>query len=366
MSKLLTSAGLMSGTSCDGIDASLIESDGENKINLITNHYFPYEKNFKIELKDLKKLINNTLDLKKFKKDIDQLENRITLYHHECIEELKLKIKSKKIDIIGIHGHTIYHSKKEKISLQLLNAKLLKEKIKTNFIYNFRNNDIAAGGEGAPLVPIFHKALRHKLNLNLPAIFINIGGISNITYIDINENLISFDCGPGNSLLDQYIQTQSGFNKLFDQDGEIACKHKYNEVILETYLNNKFYQLDYPKSLDVNDFDISGVRGLKTGEAVATLSELTVRSIIKAVDDVKNNAKKIILCGGGRKNKYFLNRIENLLKLPAIDINQFDIDGDYIESSAFAYLAIRSFQGKPITFPETTGVSKPLTGGDLF
>ena len=132
------------------------------------------------------------------------------------------------------------------------------------------------------------------------------------------------------------------------------------------YLNNKFFQLNYPKSLDVNDFDISGVRGLKTGEAVATLSELTVRSIIKAVDDVKNNAKKITLCGGGRKNKYFLNRIENLLKLPVIDINKFNIDGDYIESSAFAYLAIRSFLGKPITFPETTGVLKPLTGGDLF
>ena len=235
-----------------------------------------------------------------------------------------------------------------------------------NLVYDFRGNDLKNGGQGAPLVTIFHKLLQKKLQLKLPIVFINIGGISNLTYLDKNDEIVSFDSGPGNFMIDKLVQMKSDNKMQFDKNGEIAFKGKVDINILESYLNDPYYESLPPKSLDVSDFNLSPIRGLTIENAVATLSELTSVTIINSLNFFSKKPKKIILCGGGRKNKYIFERIKKISNISTLNIDKYKINGDFIESQAFAYLAIRSFLKKPITFPETTGTSRPTIGGKLI
>ena len=233
-------------------------------------------------------------------------------------------------------------------------------------VNNFRERDINNGGQGAPLAPIFHKLLQRKLKLKTPLMFVNIGGISNVTYLGKNEEIISLDTGPGNFLIDKILQLKSKNKTQFDKDGAVAFSGIIDKNILDSYLSDPYYELLPPKSLDVNDFNLSSVRSLDLENAVATLSELTALTIVNALNFFNNKPNQIILCGGGRKNKYIFERIKKLSNIFTSKIDRYEINGDFIESQAFAYLAIRSFLKKPISFPETTGTSKPSTGGDLI
>ena len=235
-----------------------------------------------------------------------------------------------------------------------------------NVINNFRENDINNGGQGAPLVPIFHKLLQTKLKIKTPLLFVNIGGISNLTYLAENKKIISLDTGPGNFLIDKILQLKSKNKIHFNKDGTIAYTGRVDKNILDSYLNDPYYESLPPKSLDVNDFNLSPVRSLSLEDSVATLSELTSVTIVNALNFFSIKPKEIILCGGGRKNKYIFERIEKLSNILTNNIDKYKINGDFIESQAFAYLAIRSFFKKTITFPKTTGVLKALTGGRLI
>mgnify|MGYP006165188627 CR=1 FL=1 len=368
MKKLITAIGLMSGTSCDGIDASIIKSDGEDELSLIGDFFLPYEEKTRIRIRTFKEKIDKVLDLQANKNEIADLEKEITLLHFKATNLLleKLKIDKSKIDLIGLHGHTIFHSFNYKKTKQLGDGKALSELMDLNVIYDFRENDLKNGGQGAPLVPIFHKLLKKKFKLKGPVVFINIGGISNLTYLDNNNEMISFDSGPGNCLIDKYLQLKSNGKTQFDKKGEIAFKGQVDKNILDTYLSNPYYESLPPKSLDVNDFNLSSVRGLNLENTITTLSELTALTIVNSLNFFSHKPHKIILCGGGRKNDYIYDRVKKISNTSTINIDNYKINGDFIESQAFAYLAIRSFFKKPISFPKTTGVLKPMTGGKLI
>ena len=251
------------------------------------------------------------------------------------------------------------HRPKDKISLQIGDGEILSNETKKPVVYNFRENDIRCGGEGAPLTPIFHKLLAKKFNLKLPLSFLNIGGISNITTIDNGMNLYSSDIGPGNCMIDNWIRINS--NKSFDENGSISKKGNIDKFILDQTLDNYFNSSIVKKrSLDINDFDIQFIRGLSFENGARTLTEITAEILSSKI---KN--EKIYVCGGGRKNKLLIELIEKKIGRKLFLIDDLNIDGDFIESQAFAYLAIRSKLGKPISFPETTGCKNPSVGGTL-
>ena len=368
MNDLIISIGLMSGTSTDGIDASIIKSDGENEVHFIGNQFLPYDEKIKLKIRNLKEKINLSIDLEKNKLEIDSLEREITLLHAKLVNLIikKYEVINSKIKLIGFHGHTIFHSFKEKKTKQIGDGKLLSQLTKIDIVNNFRENDIKNGGQGAPLVPIFHKLLQTKLKLEMPLLFVNIGGISNVTYIGTSQEIISFDTGPGNFLIDKILQLKSKHKTQFDKDGMIAFTGTVNKNILDSYLSDPYYDSTPPKSLDVNDFNLSPLRSLSLENSVATLSELTSLTVVNALNFFNPKPNEIILCGGGRKNKYIFERIKKLSNILTNNIDDYEIDGDFIESQAFAYLAIKSFLKKPISFPKTTGVSKPSMGGDYI
>jgi len=368
MNDLITSIGLMSGTSSDGIDASIIKSDGDNEVHFIGNQFLPYNKETKFKLRALKEKINLFTDLEKNKIEINTTEKEITFLHAKIINLIveKSEIKKSKINLVGFHGHTIFHSFKEKKTKQLGDGKLLSQLTRLNVVNNFRENDVNNGGQGAPLVPIFHKLIQTKLKLKMPLLFVNIGGIANLTYLNKDQEITSLDTGPGNFLIDKILQIKSKNKIEFDEDGEIAFSGTVDKNILDSYLTDPFYDSLPPKSLDVNDFSLSLLRGLNLEDSIATLSELTSLTIVNALNFFNSKPKEIILCGGGRKNKYIFERIKKLSNISTNSIDKYKINGDFIESQAFAYLAIRCFLKKPISFPETTGVSKPSCGGDFI
>jgi anhydro-N-acetylmuramic acid kinase len=293
------------------------------------------------------------------------------MFHANVVQEITLN-NSHKIDLVGFHGQTMFHSFKEKKSKQLGDANLLHQLTKKKIVYNFRANDILDGGQGAPLTPIFHHLLIKQKKINLPTCILNIGGIANITAIKKIglENIRSKDIGPGNCLIDEWVRKNS--NKNYDEDGKISSSGNINEIILEQAFELFLNESDSKTlSLDTKDFDVSFVRGLSLEDGAATLTELTSRILSVAINSLDDNKIKnnwnILLCGGGRKNKDLIKKIKNnISKNFQLDlIDKYEFDGDFIESQAFAYLAIRSFLSLPLSFPNTTGCKNPCAGGDI-
>ena len=364
------SLGLMSGTSGDGVDTSIIRTDGINQYELIKDKYFEYDLKIYKDIHSLKEKIHKTEHLKKYKNEINNLERNITIFHAEIIKQLNISENT----LIGFHSQTNYHNPDEKTSRQLGNGKLLHQLTNRNIVFNFRKNDILNGGQGAPLTPIFHHLISIKNEIRLPVCFLNIGGISNITIVKEKKNLselISKDIGPGNCLIDNWVRKNS--NKKFDQDGILASIGIKNEIIFEQaqelYANRNSKK---KKSFDVNDFDISFVRGLNLQDGAATLTDFTASTIAEelslSLKEFKKNPLDVLICGGGRKNKLLLKKIEEniSLNINLKLIDDYNINGDFIESQAFAFLAVRSLQGLPISYPNTTGCEKPCVGGELI
>ncbi len=353
MSKEYTALGLMSGTSGDGVDASIIQSDGQNKCKVILDKYFEYDSDIYKNIYKLKEKINNSKDLKILSKEIIELEKKITLFHAKIFIDLS----HEKVDLLGFHGQTIFHNAEEKISKQLGDGKLLSTLTKKNVVYNFRENDLKNGGQGAPLAPIFHKLLVDNKKIDLPVTILNIGGIANITSVQKGNKIYSSDIGPGNCLIDKWIRLNS--DKKYDKNGSVAKAGKINKIILNQSLEN-FYESDISKkrSYDIKDFDLSFVRGLSLEDGAATLTEFTA-----SILSTKKIDNKAYICGGGRKNLFLLDSIRKKISSEIKLIDDLGIDGDFVESQAFAYLAIRSYLELPISFPETTGANKACNGG---
>ena len=371
MTREFRALGLMSGTSGDGVDASLISSDGIDQYNEIINRYFKYDQKIYENLHNLRGKILKFEDLQKNVNEIKNLEKEITLFHAKVISKI-LDTTDNKVDFIGFHGQTIYHNSLEKISKQIGDGNLLSQLTKKTVIYNFRQNDIKNGGEGAPLVPIFHRLIVKQKKIGLPVCILNIGGIANVTAIDEYDkySFLSRDLGPGNCLIDEWVRKNT--KSKFDNNGELAKKGRTNDLILKQALDNFDNRPNKNiLSFDTKDFSLGFVRGLNLEDGAATLTDFTGRIIREELSnflsDTIKKKWKILVCGGGRKNLTLVERIKSRLvkNLVIQPIDDYDVDGDHVESQAFAYLAIRSYLDLPISFPKTTGCKEPTTGGVL-
>ena len=362
MSKSYYSLGLMSGTSMDGVDASVIQTDGKGEYTAILDKYYQYPKSFFKNLTTLRDKIKSSKDLKKYQKQIKSVEKKITIFHAKAVNEILNKTKAN-VDFIGFHGQTIFHNAEEKITKQLGDGKILSKLTKKKVVYDFRQNDLKNGGQGAPLTPIFHKMLTEKFKIK-PVSFYNIGGIVNQTTIWEDGYLSGEDVGPGMCLIDQCVRTK--FKKKYDTNGFIAKSGKVNQKILDKAVNiflfNEYNPSIIGRSFDIKDFDDSFVNSLSLKDRVATLTEYTAEIMLMDFSLDEWQKHKIVLCGGGRKNKFLINKFKKEKYIFNL-IDDFGIDGDFVESQAFAYLAIRSYLKLPISFPETTGCSRPCTGG---
>ena len=375
--KLYTAIGLMSGTSMDGVDVSLIRSDGFNQFTNILDEYFEYNESLHQELIELRNLIININDLEQHSSRLKELEKVITVFHSKIVNEISNKYEDQ-IDFVGFHGQTIFHSPELKISKQLGDGRLMSQLVKKKVIYDFRQGDMLNKGQGAPLTPIFHNLLSKKINekhqISFPICFLNIGGISNITKIikndeNLEENLEAFDAGPGNCMIDEWVRKNSKNN--FDENGSVAKSGKINQLILNQVIDN--FKIDnFDKSLDVKDFDISFARGLSLEDGCATITNFTAYLIAKGIEYANGNYDKPIkylVCGGGRKNNFLIQSVKDYLKnkqnIILNSIEEYNLNGDYIESQAFGYLAIRSYLNLPISYPKTTGCEIPTVGGNL-
>ena len=371
MNKKYYSLGLMSGTSMDGVDVSIIKSDGDIEFKGIFNKYFEYNDDFTKKILKIRDKINNSKDLELYEKELNNIEKEITLFHSKVTNEA-IKETNSNIDIIGFHGQTIFHNAKEKVSKQLGDGNLLSQETQKKVVYDFRQNDLKNGGEGAPLAPIFHRLISKEIKVKPPLCLINIGGIANITSIESGEisDLRSQDIGPGNCLIDEWIKKNT--DKKFDKDGLIAKSGKKDKLILNQALdNNDNLKKNNILSYDIKDFDLSFVRGLSLEDGAATVTEFTGKlladAILNYISKLHSKPRKILICGGGRKNLTLINCIKDNMNIGDIveNIDNYGVDGDFIESQAFAYLAIRSFLNLPISFPKTTGCTQPSTGGKL-
>jgi anhydro-N-acetylmuramic acid kinase len=375
MGKIYTALGLMTGTSMDGVDVSIIKSNGISHFTNVLEEFYQFSDDLQSRLFSLRDQILSKADLIKFLDEIKILEREITIFHSDVVQDISSKYKEN-IDLIGFHGQTIFHDSKIKITKQLGDGSLLSQLTKKIVVYDFRQKDLQNGGQGAPLTPIFHNMLSNKIfdkNKSEIANIINIGGITNIT-LTINDNdkstkeIKAMDIGPGNCLIDEWVRKNS--DKKFDKDGLIGKSGKINELILNQAIEN-FAFSNFDKSLDIKDFDISFAKGLSLEDGCATITDFTAYLISEGIkfSNKESNHKfnKYLICGGGRKNKFLIDSIKRYLSnsentiLELIDLYKYD--GDFIESQAFAYLATRTYLGLPITFPATTQCKEPTIGG---
>ena len=353
---IYTSIGLMSGTSLDGVDSAIIQTDGDMHIKFIQSGYMPYNQAFKDHLY---KACRQDMPLY----ELLSLEEELTGLHAKAVKHVlkEAGLKADDVDIIGFHGQTIRHLPEEGITHQLGNGPLLKEQTGIRVAYDFRKADMAAGGEGAPLVPVFHQAL--FANHKKPVGVVNIGGVSNITRLGENGQMSASDCGPGMGLLDRWVQSQTG--QAYDDAGALAQQGTIDMAVVERAFDSiPFFKSPPPKSADRYDFDNVDVSHLSVEDGAATLCALTAHSIIETAKAMPQEPKELWLTGGGAKNQLVLDLLaQHFDKVkPVEDAN---MRGESMEAEAFAYLAVRCLKGWPATWPETTGCAHPVCGGIL-
>ena len=354
----LYAIGIMSGTSLDGIDVSYVSSDGKSRFTHKCSSFFKFRESTR---KSLHALVNNFTKNKNSISKISECENLVSEDYVNAIRKFIKSKNIKKVDLIALHGQTIFHSFKNKSSIQLCNSSYIAEKTNSIIVTDFRQKDLLNGGEGAPLVPIFHKLLINKLKLKKPCSFINIGGISNISILDNRGKLTAYDIGPGMCLLDQFVYLKK--KQMYDKNGVYSLRGNINKNILRQLQNDKFLKKDPPKSLDRKYFSFNSVLKINFYDACSTLSAFTAYAIINDLKKIDNQI--IILSGGGTKNKFILNLIKENFGNRVILIDEVYGDAKFIESQAFAYLGIRRIKNLPLSFPGTTGVKKPVTGGKI-
>lgn len=362
MGKVMRALGLMSGTSLDGIDVALVDTDGENHVVRGPAMTFP----FGPEIRGL--LVQAIADARQLKNRRDRpgtlphAERELTEHHGAAVSAFLRKqgIKREAIDVIGFHGQTVLHRPEEKLTIQLGLGEMLADFTRRPVVYDLRAADVAAGGQGAPLVPIYHQALTAKLPQR-PLAIVNIGGVANVTWIGRDTRLLAFDSGPGNALIDDWMMKQSGL--AFDEGGDAASRGTVQEDALHLCLNHAFFAASPPKSLDRNAFTSSAVEGLSLEDGAATLSAFTAGAIAKSREHMPEEPALWIVAGGGRRNKAIMRMLAERVQNAVVPAEVAGLNGDSLEAEAWAYLAVRSLNKLPITFPGTTGVPAPQNGG---
>jgi anhydro-N-acetylmuramic acid kinase len=368
----LRAIGLMSGTSMDGIDVAALETDGETVSARGPSLSVPYEAAFR---RRIERALETAKSIKKREErpgDLAVLEREITLRHARAVRDFldAAPPEWSKPDVIGFHGQTVLHRPEQALTVQLGDGALLADETGIPVVYDMRANDMVHGGQGAPLVPAYHAALAHSLparfETSYPMVFVNIGGISNITFVPKSGDPIAFDTGPGNTLIDQWVSREGGVP--FDANGAIAIEGGVDRAIVSRYLDNKFFEKIGPKSLDRSDFTLDLARGLELADGARTLAAVSAAAILRSVEHLPEKPQLWIVCGGGRKNPHMVGDLRAGAEregAKAIVAEDAKLDGDATEAEAWAYLAVRSLKKLPLTFPTTTGCREPVTGGVL-
>lgn len=362
--KVYTAIGLMSGTSADGVDAALIETDGQGFVKPLESLSMPYDER-------VREKIRKCFGLRAADHpDAAEAERVVTLRHAAAVVELLAKagLQPEAVDVIGFHGQTITHIPEEKLTWQLGDGETLARQCKIDVVNDFRSADVQAGGQGAPFLPLYHQARARAEGLleqaGGPVAVLNVGGVSNVTWIGAGEEeVLAFDSGPGNALMDDYIFNYSG--AAFDENGAMAEKGTVAQDIVDSWMALPYFARPLPKSLDRNDWDVSAIEYLDPADAMATLAQFTVDAIKMAERLLPTPPRLWMVTGGGRKNAHLMGGLSGALNGDVRDIDEFGWNGDSVEAEGFAYLAVRSLLGLPLSLPSTTGVPAPMPGGKI-
>jgi anhydro-N-acetylmuramic acid kinase len=350
----------MSGTSLDGIDVALIRTDGENIVERGPSQTYAYSDEKRKILRAALGEAKNLTRRDERPSGLANAEAALTEWHVEAVRKF-LQANPATIDVIGFHGQTVIHRPEIKLTVQLGNGRALAKKLGVPVVYDMRAADVAAGGQGAPFVPVYHRALAASLP-ERPMAFVNIGGVANITWIGANGEMIAFDTGPGNALLNDWAMKHLGVPQ--DTNGALALKGKVNDDVLDAALALSYFNRPPPKSVDRNAFEGLSLNGLSPEDGAATLVAFTKFSIMLANDWFPSSPKRYIVCGGGRHNPAIMSSLPGGPHLFQT-AEEVGLNGDSIEAEAWAYLAVRSQKKLPLSFPMTTNVSEPMTGGVL-
>lgn len=357
--------GLMSGTSMDGIDLAVVDTDGETSVEAGPSMFVPYDADFRRRIEAALDVARSIVERRERPGDLAALEREITWRHAKASSDFINRHGP--VDLVGFHGQTVLHRPEQALTVQLGDGALLARETGIGVVYDMRAADMEAGGQGAPLVPAYHAALAAKLSgIELPVCFVNIGGISNITFVSHDVAPIAFDSGPGNGLIDQWVTRKGGVP--FDEDGAIAGRGSTVERVVERYMQNPFFARTGPKSLDRNDFALDDADGLELADGARTLAAVTARAILKAAEHLPQTPKAWVLCGGGRKNPHIVSDMREGASASGAQVllaEDVCLDGDAIEAQAWAYLAVRATKRLPLTWPTTTGCNAPVSGGVL-
>ncbi len=355
--KVYTVIGLMSGTSLDGIDAALIRTDGESYVENLAFVSVPYDHEMRQSLK-------NCLGKRE---DIDGgialAEIDMTRDHAAAVDWLlgKAGVQPADIDLIGFHGQTLFHDPAAHFTWQIGKGALLARLTGIDVVNDFRSADVAAGGQGAPLMPLYHQALSSELPK--PLAILNIGGVGNITYLGPDDEIAAFDTGPGNALLNDWVSGTIGRD--YDENGMLARQGRVHAGILDQWLSDPYFTSVPPKSLDRDMWDLTPLEGLSTVDGAATLTAFTVQAVAQSLKHLPVAPQNWYIAGGGRHNTMMMEALTEALAVSVAPVEGLGWNGDALEAEGFAWLAVRSLRGLPLSLPSTTGVHEALSGGVL-
>ena len=339
----------------DGIDAALIETNGDEITDFGGSVEIPYDDTFRDQLRGLMG--------RKAEDDAETLAvaMELTRLHGVAVNVLVAQsgLKQTDIGVVGFHGQTVFHDPAAGVTCQIGDGAELARMTGIKVVNNFRSADVAAGGEGAPLAPIYHVALSRPLER--PVAILNIGGVANVTWVSPDGGAVAFDTGPGNALIDDWVRLKT--NQMMDVDGQLARRGHVDQAVLDELLKHSYFDRPYPKSLDRDAFSFAALAYSSPEDGAATLAAFTAQAVLKAAQQLPASPLQWLVCGGGRHNRVLMGNLRNALGVPVAPVEAVGWQGDALEAQAFAFLAVRSLYGLPISFPQTTGVTKPTAGG---
>jgi anhydro-N-acetylmuramic acid kinase len=352
-----TAIGAISGTSMDGIDVALIRSDGEARLEAGPGATYPYPAEVAAELRAV------VADPKRAAGPLAELEAAVTDAHAAAVERFlaDFAVDRRDVAIVGLHGQTVLHRPRERFTRQLCDGARAAAALAIDVVSDFRSADIAAGGEGAPLAPLYHAAMCAALDK--PVMILNWGGVGNVTYLGASGEIVAFDTGPANALIDDFVARRLGASR--DEDGRLAAAGRVDEPIAAALMRDSYFDRPPPKSLDRNHFHAAAraVETLSDADGAATLAAFTIEATAAAARPFALAPARWLVCGGGRLNPTLMKGLAARLATRVEPIEAIGFDGDVVEAQCFAYLALRSRAGLPISLPTTTGAPRPLTGG---
>jgi len=360
----ITAIGMMSGTSLDGVDAALIETDGIEVRRTGQSVFVPYAP-------ELRERMRACFGNRSATNSEHVVADDLTQVHINAVNMLldRSGVSAADVGVIGFHGQTVFHEPGNGITRQIGTPHMLAQQTGIPVVADFRLADLAAGGEGAPLAPVYHAALIKSAGVELPVAVLNIGGVSNVTYIDADDALLAFDCGPGNARLDDWMLRHTG--NPVDLNGATAASGTGDPMVEVKFLEDPYFDRIPPKSLDREDMAtrIDGLvveAKLNVPDGAATLANCTVAAIVAGVNHLPSAPKRWFVCGGGRHNDYIMATLAARLGVPVRSVDELKWDGDAVEAECFGFLAVRHLRDLPLSFPGTTGVPEPCCGGKLY